>query len=664
MKKSVIFSILFVLMLTSLASAKISITEPLEIYSLGDTIHTTVTVEPKSIEGFFEINLVCGEEKLTIERFVANRFAIGQEQVNPTNFPLTPAYIEKLRGECAIVSSIGGEEISTKAFTISDQIKITSSLNKENYDPEETITLIVEVAKDNLHLLNGFLEVSGATDFSKEIVEGLLTETFSMPATTESGDYEINLFIYDRGENKEILNNGNTTLTFKINQIPSHIETSFFEFEATPGEEFTFGLDLYDQSGRNMTSLISSLIISPEGEETQLSTNSGNTTSITFLTNATPGEYRIISTFDEAVDEKIFTVKEIQKVDFDFLGTVLTITNVGNAVYNKTIEIDIGGEIQTLDLNIEIGEQRKFNLKAPDGEYEVIVKDDQETVQRTILLTGRAISVDDLRSVVRYASHPFVWIFIVVALGSLAFIFIFRRKNTFKLKERMGKILPHKSKKLEEDKTENIVDLTKTDTGDAESSLVLKGEKTQSSILALKIKNYSSLGKEALTSLKKTLEIAKENKGMVDQKEDYFLIIFSPISTKTFKNEAQAAKAGRQILESIEEYNKKAVDKIEFGLGLHTGELITSLENKKLKYTSIGNTIILAKKISGESEGKLLASEETRKKLLREVKSEKAKSIGNLKVYEIEKVTDREANKEKLQDILHRMEREEKHDRK
>ena len=165
---------------------------------------------------------------------------------------------------------------------------------------------------------------------------------------------------------------------------------------------------------------------------------------------------------------------------------------------------------------------------------------------------------------------------------------------------------------------------------------------------------FISLSIRRKNVLYKAVGGAQKNKGLVDWRSDYAFVVFSPIVTKTYKNEALAAKVGMEILDELNAYNKKFKDKIEFNLGVHVGELIASKEKGKLKYTSIGNTISLAKRISDSDSGKLIVSDEIRKKLIRDLKVVKAKEIGGNATFIVEEVKDRVADKARLADLLKR----------
>jgi len=88
---------------------------------------------------------------------------------------------------------------------------------------------------------------------------------------------------------------------------------------------------------------------------------------------------------------------------------------------------------------------------------------------------------------------------------------------------------------------------------------------------------------------------------------------------------------------------------------VHTGELIASKIDGKLKYTSIGNTISFSKRISDSDTGKLIISEEIRKKLLRDLKVSKNKEIGEKQTYNVSEIKDKSGNEARLKDLLKRV---------
>jgi hypothetical protein len=693
MKKSLIILTFCLLLSISLVTAQISISEPYDIYNLRDKIYITANGLRGSDSGNLNIGLICGNLTTNILKISARAFSTEEDQSYSvpykilTSEDLEITNIKDIIGNCRISTSLGVQTASTKTFTISDEISVTPILDKLNYNPGEEITLTINATKANGNPLNGFVEISNATSFTKEVEEGISIETFSMPETAKAGSYTLKISAYDTDKEGKRLNNGNTSTFFKINQIATQVTTSLSKIKVIPGENLTLGSDIFDQSGKEMPGTISLLIVSPKDEEIQRTIQSQKTISIDFPTNATAGLWKIHSAFSELEDEKEFEVMELQKAEFKIEDEILTIKNIGNTEYNKTVSIKIGEEITNLDISIRKGREKKFDLEAPNGEYTITVGDGETNFEGSVLLTGNAISVKDLETVGIFSNYSVVWIFLIIILGAAGAIFIIRYKrkkgrgiigNKIKgiHKKINGKIpekvksgvsntmnFTNKSPAVQglDDKNYNhednsMLDLTKKNISSAESTLVLKGEKNQSTIISISIKNNKDLNENSKNTLIDVVSKMKESKGLIDWREDHIFVVFSPLATKTFHNELLASKAAFGAWKKLMEHNKKFNEKIEFNIGVHSGELVASKVGEKLKYTSIGNTIALARRISDSDKEKILVSESIRKKMLRDLKVHKEKDIGKHQVYSVTEIKNKEANQAKLKELLKRME--------
>ncbi len=664
MKRVVGILMIFILVFLSFASAKVEISDVEGFYSLGDRVYIDVVATPSSVYGNFNINLICGSKELAVYKIPAEpSFTAGEEQRISTYLPLTKDYIGNLTGDCYLQATIGGEEALSDDFQISDSVNIDANFNKQYYDAGESISLIIEVTKANGDLLNGFVEASGVIDFAKAIEEGKLEHTFTMPETSEAGSYNLNLFIYDKNDNG-ILNSGNTSVNFKINQVASLIQLSLSEREIIPGDNLTVGADIFDQSGKKMNGSVVLDIKGPMGEEISRNVKSGGFATIDFKSNESAGVWGV-SAFGEGVEEYVeFEIEEVQKVKYDFIDSILVIKNIGNSVFDRVIEVKIGDNIHRLDLNMQLGEERRFNLEAPNGEYGVVISDGEQSVEKDILLTGNAVNVKDLDSTF-VGGYGFVWVLIIFLLAAGGVFLFFKYKGSAKLKKHIkttegnfNDSLQRTKKSPESQSIDYKESSMKKGVSEAESSLVLKGQKQMSSVVAINVKNYASLKDNAKSELVRIISYAKEHKGLVDWKEDYIFIVFSPLITKTFKNEILAVKTGHGILKKLKEYNKKFSDKINFNIGINSGDLIASKGEGKLKYTGIGNTISYAKKLSILKQGELLVSEGVKSKLMRVLKISDKGEVNKKNYYSVEDIQDNSANQDKLKSILKRMKRE------
>ncbi|MFH1238420.1 MAG: adenylate/guanylate cyclase domain-containing protein [archaeon] len=699
MEKIEYFFILMFILMSSFVLADISLSEPEEIYNLGDKIYINADGLRGTEIGNLNVNLVCGNKTVNLVRWPASDFSKDEDHSYSMSKLLVSKDLEisnltEILGGCQIIFLLGEQTASTKIFTISHDVFVSASVDKTSYDPDEGILVKIDAAKANGDLLNGFVEVTNATSFSKVVEGGFISESFLMPATTEAGIYSLDIRVYDVGIGG-VLNEGFATTSFSINQVASSVIMSLSDVEAIPGESFTIGTEVFDQSGKEILGTVSVKIISPNNEEIEVLIPTGEFSTFDFPINATAGIWKVIAIFDEVGEEREFEMIKSSKMEFNIDEGLLEIMCVGNWECNGSVNVQIGGENNELTLRMDKGEVRKFRLKAPQGEYEVMVSNGDNSINRQVLLTGNSISVKDFKEVGIFKAYSVVWILLIIILGATGIVLFMNSKKTKTLKgdrnsnainvvnkgidsvksnvvsKVPSKMMSHissslnftnKSPKVQgldtqsyshEDKT--MVDLTKSDIGIAESALVLKGEKHLSVIVVLSIKNYATLGANARDALTRAIEGTKELKGVVDWREDSVYIVFSPLVTKTYKNEILASKAGFKILQSLKDYNKKFKDKIEFNLGVNIGELIASKTGGKLKYTGLGNTVSLAKRIADSDNGKLLVSESVRKKMLRELKVVKGKEIGKNQTYEVSEIMDREANTAKLKDLLKRM---------
>jgi hypothetical protein len=190
---------------------------------------------------------------------------------------------------------------------------------------------------------------------------------------------------------------------------------------------------------------------------------------------------------------------------------------------------------------------------------------------------------------------------------------------------------------------------------EAEHSLVLNGSKQSSSVISLKIDKFNTLDNNTKNEIKNIISLSESRKGAIEKSGDYFLIFFNPLVTKSFSNEGDASEIAFDIYKRLSDLSRKISNKLNFGIGLNNGDVISNIESGRLKYTSIGNIVLLAKKISDLGGNKLYASEDFRKKLLKDLRVEKVSLIGNIQVYSILHVANRQANADKLEDLLKRM---------
>lgn len=100
------------------------------------------------------------------------------------------------------------------------------------------------------------------------------------------------------------------------------------------------------------------------------------------------GLWEVRSSYENVSTEVVFNILEQADVEVSIDGDNLVITNNGNARYAKTIYIKIGDETSSKSLNIGAGDSNEWQLIAPEGTYDIEVRDDEK-----ILLSRKSVQL-------------------------------------------------------------------------------------------------------------------------------------------------------------------------------------------------------------------------------------------------------------------------------
>jgi hypothetical protein len=703
MKKRLgLFGVVFALFLIANVSAGIYFSQPEQTYNLGDEIFNNIQIEPIGV-GFLKVNLVCEENSLNIFNGIPIE---GQAEIR---FPLTTTYIQNISGDCYFLGSYDGEDKRSREFKISKELSIQLDIDSLFAEPGEEIIVSGNAKRLNGEGVDGEVEVrirgllavvveeveevneteineteSNETEeveevdsvvydsgsFSGVVQNGIFSVSLSLANDVPAQDYKIEVLVYEKLDNQKT-SQGLELANLKISQVLKDIDVALNEQSLSPGDSLNFKPMLLDQTGRNIDGDVTVIITNKKSERVfEKIAKSEETINYEIPSEMAEGYYELKAKSKNISVIKKFYIQKKSIVSLELRNKTVIVTCVGNVKCDKPIQIELNGKPFVKDINLKIGESQEFRLSGVSGTYDIKISDGEtELVQEGVILTGNAINVKEIGS--GFISTPIVWIFFIIILGAGA-LFIFKNvlkkksiaypfkgkfKGKFKREKKVADLtIPKSSDTTKEEKPKEKEDKPKVEdspiTNQAEQVLVLQGQKSQAAVLVLKIKNkLTDVSKE---SLEKAVSIVYEKKGAVYEQGDFIYIIYSPLMTKSFKNEAEAAKAAEKIKLVLQEHNKKFKDKIEFGMGINSGNIINKVENKKLKFTALGNLISGAKKIADSSNEQVLITEEVYKKGINEIKAEKKEMEGK-EVYEVRHVVDKDKNKEFIAGFLKRM---------
>ncbi len=669
-------------------SAGIYFSQPESYYNLGDVIEIEVIVDP-ILEGFLKVDLVCDGGTVNIFNGVSNE----EGKVN-IKFPLTFSYIKENSGDCYFLGQYSEMSQQSRGFEISKALDVWLDTENLVSKPGEEIVVSGTAKRLNGIGINGEIELtipllklmtseSESTEtesneseeeeenseetettevidtgiFYGRVTDGQFSVSFKLREDTPGGDYRIDVLAYEKDSLDRITSEGVAMANLQVLQILKNVEIALDTQSIDPGENFNFKPMLTDQSGQPIYDEVSVIIRDEDSTRVyEQILQSGETNAYQIPANLSAGYYELEASSGEINSMKKFHINEKAIVSFEIINNSLIVTNVGNIPYKKDIQVELNGKPFVRKVNLDLGESQEFKLTGT-GEYNVKISDGETEVSKGgVMLTGHAVNVEAVKKGF-IAYTPIVWIFFIIVFGA-GILFFFRnilKKKSFaypfkgKLKSGLERIrLKKKSDGLSGTKVEKEKPIKSLIPNKAESVLVLKGHKNRATVLALKIKN--KLTRANKKDLGKIIKPISNGKGAVYETGSYLIGVFSPLITKTFKNEVRAAKVAGLLQASLKQYNKRFSDKIEFGIGINSGNIISKIENGKLKFTALGNLIPSVKRIAEASDEKVLLTKDAYEKAGSEVKATKHGDV-----YEVRRVLDVERNKAFIDGFLRRI---------
>lgn len=654
--------IVLILLSINIISAEIMLSQPKSIYNLGDNLEISAEVKSE-LNGPLRINLFC-------ENSGVNLFNSPDKEVN-INIPLTLSYFKNLeftlgdfsnlRGQCNIMVSFSEENKQTQSFEISDKIDVILNVDNMSVDAGEKIILKGSSLKENSDSVNGFVEITvEGTDIeiTRMVANGNFEANFSFPERMKSGEYVLNAKVYEKLYGEET-NKGEESIILNVKKKPSKIEIAVSRQNINPGEDLIFSPIIYDQADEDIIGEVDVKIYDSEDNvffQEILASNHWKT--IPFETNEKAGYWKIVGKALNLKTERLFYVEELEKSKFELINDTLTVTNIGNVAYRKPVQISIGQVTEIKDVDLDIGESKRFRLTG-QGEYDVGVTDGKETfLENSVSLTGNVVGVKNVRGKSFFSSrYPVVWFFLISVFGLFIIVLIQRvsKKKFYAFSPKNRGIIKEGKNQIKKD----ILIPSPSQVEKAEHSLVLNGRKENSGIITVKLKDIENLRKTSLETINNITKAITNNRGAVYEISDYLMGIFSSTTTKTFKNDLLTVKASKEINEILKEHNKKFKEKINYGISLNSGELIVKKEPNKLKFTSLGNSMNLSKKIANLARDEILLGEEMQKRIIGQIRADKEVREG-INVYHIKDIIDRNKNKAFISDFLNRLGKETK----
>jgi hypothetical protein len=642
--------------------------QPEGVYNLGDSVNVEVTIKAVSdISGNFKMILICqGKQTVYFQNGVSLK--AGEEKKMETSLILNKENIGASIGDCKIKGYIEEEYVITNDFSISNLINVQVNLEDNNFKPGENIIFKGNAIKQTGEDVNGFIQLKfvSENDTSLErlstVSNGFFSINISVPENMKAGNHVVELKVYELNSDEDETNKGTINQNLYIEQVPTNLEVIIEEKNLKPGETLRVKAILHDQTGEGIPSTaILTLKKSNNDIVRQVEVSSDESLEFEIPYNEPPSNWTVVAVSTQLDSSDNFVILEKKEVLVDFANGTVLLTNHGNVPYNGSVLIKIGENSSlNVDVFLDVDESKKYEIRAPDGEYYIeVISDGESKFGESVLLTGKAIDFKELGSSGRGLVKLVVWVFIIVILGLVAFL-IYKKgyqKSFFGSKKKLKNSEFVSKDSVSKNSSNGLIEFSNR----AILSLSINGDKHDSSVVCLKIKNLKDLKKDAVGDVfKRIVGSSDGKKAMIYEDNENIFFIFSALKTKTFRNEKDAIELSKKVEEILKNHNKLFKQKIDFGISINFGEIVGRMKGKNdLEFMAMKNLISNSKKLAELSSGEILLSRDFRDKAGGMIKTYEKEVNGN-KVYTIREIRDREQHARFIANFLNTLERDKK----
>jgi len=653
MKKSCIIAFMCVFCLCFImASVAATLTiDPLQpVYNIGDDMAIKLVINKGATTyGFVSILLSCSNGEVELYR-APLQVKRGEQRIVSIPTKLDRYIIGDLKGNCTLRGSYSDENAQSQPFEITSEIVVALSVPDVVIEPGTNITIGGKAIKRSGKSVDGIAQISIPElqlEVSAPVRQGAFNGSLTLPLNAPARTYTISAMAGEYGATAEALNEGTGSASFRVPQIPTVLEIAVNSITVSPGTEIMYTAVLTDQAAESIAADSVVSITTPKGERVYhkiISTNKAYAFPV--LTNATPGAWNIQATRDALRHEKIVTVEELSNISLSLVDGILIVKNTGNVPYQRQLEVAIGDAHQVFSVAVDVGESQRFKLFAPEGSYPIaITMGNFSSMLGSAFLTGNAIAIKNADSGL-WGVSPWLWWMIVILIVAIIAFWLYLRVRRGAYWART----PHLAS--ERSPAPALPEAVNPSTPKRSTVHAQESGKYECSIVAVSVKNYNQLASvsnnPALDAIAHIVTQAINAKAKVYNQGTTKVMIFSP---QVVGNPAlSAALLAKSIEKTLLDYNLRYALKISFGIGIHTGMMIVEMHDEKPKFTSVGTSVVTAKKLAEEARNETIISTETHRTIGSKVKATKMDE----KRWRLNSAVQRGENSEFIKRFMHR----------
>lgn len=625
----------------SLASAQLQFTQPAAVYNQQEMLPFTVTVTQSTAQtNFLTVDLVCTTGATQLYRAP---LTVGAQQPKSVSgsIPLSSAFVGVVRGSCTLRATYGQEQVSGPPFTISTRATLQIENLSKSLLPGSVLEVKGTARLENGKPLSGTLFVrSSALGIALEepLANGSLSARVAIPDRARTGTYTLSFIGADGSLDALDSNQGTVEHTFQLTPVLSSLDIALSASSVLPGTTLLVTPRAFDQGGDSYTTPVLLTLLTPDQTVIEEQTVPvGQASSFLLASTSVPGTWSIRARAGERTTERTFALVAHMNASFLLANTTLTVTNTGNVPYVKTVSLGIGEAREMKQLSLPVGGSKQFQLQAPDGTYTISANDGERAFAQQSFLTGNAISITDSEGQRLLSRVSIGWVALLLLLAGVA-IYYYRRVA----KHDYYGSTPSSSVSAP------VRTLSSLPALPGKHQQVDGGIRRPVPVIALKVRSHPSTSSNYEGIINRALDQAKAAGGEVRENNGYWLAFF-PQPEAEDAMVLRAVKAAEHMHHIFEEYNQHKSPQVSYGLAVHFDELI--VEQQPFRYTSLGNTLMVVKKLAEYAEQTVFISDKAHKFIASTTRSEK---VHERNAWKLKSISNRERHNQFIRGFMKR----------
>lgn len=411
-------------------------------YNLGDAISASVNLSYDSTaDALLGLRIMCPGYEL---QYYVSPVELASSNISAPAIKASAGMV----GSCFLRANVDTLDKSfsdfrdSSQFSVTDIIPLTASISKTETLPGTKLVVSARTSPTYGEFSGQISIILDNEERSYTITSNDFSYLLEVGEKIKSGKHSVVVNVLDQFGNK-----GTSELEFSVIPIATDLQLSISGRSFKPKETISYQADMLDQAGDSMPATINLLFTGKSQELFSKSAQSGEQANYTFDNFLKPGIYKLEAASGSFNTYEEVTIAEVEEIGINFDNRTVTLTNLGNAPYNKDVELRLTAgdknyliikhlslkpnEADTIDLFQEGKVTGSYDVEvkaegAETADYKNVPLEDQRSALKKVAdatgtITGNLFGIDGKSS--WFSTKPGIIVLAVIGFFLLAGLF-------------------------------------------------------------------------------------------------------------------------------------------------------------------------------------------------------------------------------------------------